>query len=171
MSLRALSDEEVILHFGDPAPFLGGDGRACVEWERKILALGRLPAPLPLCWNRAVQAVRFRAHYRVLHHLEAALAELHSFPEVWETVNDWGGVYEWRTLRQDRRRLSRHSWGIAVDMDVRDNPQGGPAKVHPLTIEIMERHGFAWGGLFRHAPIDAQHFEFADLELLGAPIE
>ena len=170
MSLHALSDPEVVEAFGDPTPFLGGDGRACLDWERKILAIGTLPAPIALCWDPRKVATRFRAHYRVVHHLEAALLELHSFPEVWETVNDWGGVYEWRTLRQDRRRLSRHSWGIAVDMDVRDNPQGGKPKVHPLTIEIMERHGFAWGGFFRHAPLDPQHFEFADLGLLGEPI-
>jgi len=165
--LRPLTQDEIRANFGDPTYYLGADGRVLPQWEVLTLDARDLPAPLPLQMNRSVMVTRFRCHHLVADHLEAALREAHANPEIWATINDWAGCYNFRPNRKDPRKLSIHCWGLGPDMDVNDNPQGAEPHVHPGLIEIMERHGFYWGGRFHGAAIDGMHWEFADLALLG----
>ena len=61
-----------------------------------------------------------------------------------------GGCWSPRLLRDARGgKLSRHAWGIAVTLKVTADER---------LIQIMARHGFAWGGGF--ARPDATHFEW-----------
>jgi D-alanyl-D-alanine carboxypeptidase-like protein len=54
--------------------------------------------------------------------------------------------------------VSRHAFGIAVDLNAPQNPYGEtPHQDHRL-IEVMERWGFVWGG--RWLVPDGMHFEF-----------
>lgn len=65
------------------------------------------------------------------------------------------------------RSLSRHSWGIAFDINVNWNgygvapaPKGARGSVVEL-VPIFESFGFAWGGYFRPDSLrDGMHFEF-----------
>jgi hypothetical protein len=54
--------------------------------------------------------------------------------------------------------LSRHSWGIALDANVKDNPYGKKSIMNPVIVEIFKRWGFCWGGDFKTT--DGMHFEF-----------
>jgi D-alanyl-D-alanine carboxypeptidase len=54
--------------------------------------------------------------------------------------------------------LSRHAWGLAVDLNASDNPYGGPSRQDPRLVEIMEAHGFVFGG--RWPTPDPMHFEY-----------
>ncbi len=163
--MKPLSDAQVIAAFGDPRPFIRADGTVAFPWEEQILATAMLPAPLPLSWAPATKVTRFKAHRRVAPLLTATFAELHATADLWATINDFGGCYNFRAQR-GAKVLSRHSWGIAVDIDVTDNPMGKPAHVDPRTVKIFEAHGFAWGGNFSGTRIDPMHFEFADLTRL-----
>jgi len=160
---RPLSTEQVIAAFGDPAKYLNAEGMPGREWEDEILAWCPLPAPLPLSWERSRTVERFRCHRLVRNSLKAALAAVYAVPEAWATVNDFGGCYAWRVQRKAAKILSRHCWGIAVDLDVGDNPFGREPQVHPMTLASFEAHGFAWGGRFSPRRRDGMHFEFADL--------
>jgi len=54
--------------------------------------------------------------------------------------------------------VSRHAFGIAVDINAPQNPYGEtPHQDHRL-VEVMERWGFTWGG--RWLVPDGMHFEF-----------
>ena len=77
------------------------------------------------------------------------------------TIGDWGGCYAYRTVRGAPRSPSRHSWGIAIDMDVGDNPMGSAGRVDPRMIDLMADGGFFWGGYFKGARRDPMHWEFA----------
>jgi hypothetical protein len=55
-------------------------------------------------------------------------------------------------------RLSHHSWGIATDLNVASNPAGTRPDQDPRLVEIMEEHGFTWGG--RWLIPDGMHFEW-----------
>lgn len=162
--LKALSQDELVRVFGDPAPYIMSDGMVAPAWERRILRMEVMPAPLPLLGAPGRVVTRFRAHYLISRFLQSALTELHSKPELWATINDWGGVYMFRRNTADRRRLSSHCWGLGPDMDVGDNAQGDDPQVHPGVIEVMNRWGFAWGGTFPKK--DGMHWEFADLARL-----
>lgn len=162
MPLIQLTTAEVIREFGDPAEYLRADGTIGEGWERAILAVATLPEPMPLCWDLARKVDHFRCHWRLVSVFEAALLDAQHDVEAWATINDFGGCYAFRTQRR-AKPLSRHSWGIAIDLDCCDNPFGRQPRVHPRLPKIFEAHGFLWGGNFRGDRKDGMHWEFADL--------
>lgn len=164
--LHPLTWEQATAAFGNPFLDLNLEGTAAPEWEAANLTFGRLPAPLPLSWIPGKMVVRFRCHRKIKCNFEAAFARVHAVPEAWKTINDFGGIYALRKQRGSSRP-SMHSLGIAVDLDVHDNPMGGVPQVHPHTIESFEAEGFYWGGRFADARRDAMHWEFADLDLVS----
>lgn len=73
-----------------------------------------------------------------------------------------GGCYVPRFIdRNPHRSLSRHAWGLAVDINVDTNPEGGASTQDPAVVAAFERWGFRWGG--RWNPPDPMHFELAGL--------
>ena len=163
--LRILTDEWVKKIFGDPAPFLNAEGRPGAKWEREILQFISLPAPLPLAWDRSILVKKIRCHKRIALWLKTALDQIYLVPSLWDTINDFAGCYEWRLSRKSRK-LARHSWAIAIDLDACDNPFGRKPRVAPEIVDIFTKCGFVWGGTFPPQRIDGMHFEFADVERL-----
>lgn len=53
--------------------------------------------------------------------------------------------------------LSKHAWGLAVDVNVDGNPRGTFETQHPRFTELMREAGFAWGGDWLVA--DPAHYE------------
>ena len=70
----------------------------------------------------------------------------------------YAGCFYPRRISTDGDSLSRHSWGIAVDVNVDLSLPGGGAPPHPEVIAAFERHGFRWGGEF--ITPDNHHFEW-----------
>jgi len=60
--LRLLSDEEVVSQFGSPDRFITEDGHASAGWEGQTLDKFRLPAPLPLSWDKQRLVTHARCH-------------------------------------------------------------------------------------------------------------
>lgn len=65
------------------------------------------------------------------------------------------------------KRLSSHTWGIAIDLNKAANeqgqtpaPAGAPGNLQRL-VPIFNQHGFAWGGHFKNSALDGMHFELA----------
>ena len=165
MALRYLSDNEVVRCFGDPTEFINEDGSIGKAWEIKILSSFPLPAALPYCADHGVKITRVRCNKRILSFLQAALGEIYDDKNLWGAIGDFGGCYNWRTQRKSKN-LSRHSWGIAIDIDVNDNPMNTKGIMPQKTIDIFKSYGFLWGGNFRTRK-DPMHFEFGDPSLLG----
>jgi hypothetical protein len=165
-----LSEHDVVAAFGDPAKYLLGDGTVSPIWEHHILGLIELPAPLPLSWNPGILVTRIRCHHLIAPRLARAFEDVFSVPEAWVDLDDFGGCYAWRPRRRNPHELSRHSWGIAVDLDVKDNPQGSPPHMHPATVAAFKAQGFEWGGDWSEPSTDGMHLEFEDLKRLGVPV-
>lgn len=157
-----LTDAQVIAAFGDPEPHVGFDGTVGASWELAILAPLALPAPLPLSWSPTVRVRLVRVHKRLLEPFRLALDAAHRDESAWASIDDLGGVYNFRRMKKSRR-LSRHSWAIAIDLDVRDNPDGGASRMHPGVIAAFEGQGFEWGGRWSRRERDPMHFEFSDV--------
>lgn len=147
--LRLLTDQEVVERYGDPAKYLADDGSVSAAWELAILDMFQLPKPLPLAWGG--KASRVRCHKLVKRELEGCFKRLAEVG-VWETIDDYGGVYNFRRNVNDRKRLSRHAWAIAIDLDTSGTP-------HPLVIQAFYDIGWYWGGWF--STPDPMHFEKA----------
>jgi hypothetical protein len=98
--------------------------------------------------------------------LEAVSRELDRLPKRYlKYLYPVGGTFKWRRIA-GTKRLSVHSFGAAVDINVKHSAywrwsRGGyryrneiPLKI----VEIFERHGFIWGGKWYH--YDTMHFEY-----------
>ena len=76
-------------------------------------------------------------------------------------VGRFGGCYNARLIRggDSGGFLSRHSYGIALDLNTSRNVFGGRVEMDARIVEIFRRWGFAWGGTWVRA--DGMHFEYA----------
>jgi|GEM_PF-1465279 len=76
-----------------------------------------------------------------------------------------GGTYIWRTNSNNASVLSLHSFGIAIDLDVGDNPNHGGTPPNCTTnmpadfVDVWKKYGFRWGGNYS-STCDAMHFEW-----------
>ena len=73
-----------------------------------------------------------------------------------------GNCYQPRFVDSDPSRgISYHAWGIAIDMNRVENPEGGANRQDPRLIAAFQQWGFRWGGSFY--PPDPMHFELAGI--------
>jgi hypothetical protein len=100
---------------------------------------------------------RVRCHRNIVIQLYYAMAEIQR-AGLADRIHTFDGCYVPRTQRGNRRALSAHAFGIAIDLDARSNMPGRRPAIDPRVVEIMERWGFRWGGRF--TPPDGMHFEF-----------
>jgi hypothetical protein len=108
--------------------------------------------------------VRAGCHRRIWAPLQGALNEvkragLEELIDV-DNTNKYGGCFYARLNRisGDLGYLSRHSWGMAFDMNTTTNAQGRAPNLDCRIVRIFRRWGFAWGGNF--TPADGMHFEY-----------
>lgn len=77
-------------------------------------------------------------------------------------TNHYGGCFAPREVRASGGttggNLSRHTWGMALDMNTATNPMGGVPTMDCRVVRIFRKWGFAWGGNF--STPDGMHFEW-----------
>jgi D-alanyl-D-alanine carboxypeptidase len=74
-------------------------------------------------------------------------------------VGEYAGCYNSRYVATiPSTRVSRHSWGIAFDINARSNCLGCKPTMNARVVKIFEKWGFVWGGRF--ALPDGMHFEW-----------
>jgi hypothetical protein len=99
-------------------------------------------------------------HRRIIPMLRGALRELadRGLAGLIDPAQ-YGGCYSPRFLnRTPAAGLSHHAWGVALDINVAQNPYGAEPRMDRRVVEVFERWGFTWGG--RWLVPDAMHFEF-----------
>jgi D-alanyl-D-alanine carboxypeptidase-like protein len=98
-----------------------------------------------------------KCNRKVLPQLRSAMLEIqrlglasliHSNAGCWSPRMQVGNTFD----------VSRHAFGIAVDLNAPQNPYGGKPHQDRRLVEVMERWGFVWGG--RWLVPDGMHFEF-----------
>lgn len=99
-----------------------------------------------LVWARVPILGEVRCHEAMIEPLSAALGQLEA--EGLAHVIDpaaFSGCWNARRIREGMP-LSKHAWGLAVDVNIDGNPYGDFATQHPRFVELMREHGFTWGG-------------------------
>ncbi len=105
---------------------------------------------------------RWRCHRAVLPDLVGALAQIEAeglahLIDVRDSRN--GGCWVARRIRgASGGALSRHAWGLAVDINPSTNAWGAVPTMDLRIVEIFREHGFAWGGTWTRP--DGMHFEW-----------
>lgn len=109
-------------------------------------------------------AIRAACNVKVRAAMQGALSEvvhqgLSRYVDV-NNTNAYGGCFypRYNRLAGKLGYLSRHSWGMALDMNTSNNAQGGVPHMDCRIVRIFRRWGFAWGGNF--TPSDGMHFEY-----------
>lgn len=137
--------------FGEFAasPNSNGTLNADPAWVRKNIRRVRLPI-----------LGTTSCHRLLLPQLRAALHELarRGLGDLLDP-GDFGGCFFPRYANLNTRSgISHHSWGVAFDVNVSQNPLGGEPRLDRRVVDVFERWGFTWGG--RWLLSDPMHFEF-----------
>lgn len=143
------SQVAVKTRFGEFA-YRPAGGRSIVQDEAWVEAHIRV-ARVPILGEVA-------CHREMLPALEGAMTALVD-AGLASLVNpaDYAGCYAPRLISPEEA-LSRHAWGIAVDLNATTNAYGEPPMQDHRLVDTMARWGFRWGGTWR-VP-DGMHFEY-----------
>lgn len=87
--------------------------------------------------------------------LEAALQEVVE-GGLADKIYQFGGCYNPRFIA-GTHSLSNHAFGLALDLNVPDNGRGTVGGMDKQIVEIFEKWGFTWGGVWHWT--DPMHFE------------
>ena len=98
-----------------------------------------------------------KCNKRIIPQLTGAMRELQA-RGLSRLIRTSNGCYSPRMQVGNTYALSRHAYGIAVDVNATRNPYGEAPDQDPRLVELMERWGFTWGG--RWLVPDGMHFEF-----------
>jgi hypothetical protein len=109
--------------------------------------------------TRTVPALgKVMCHRAVLPALEGALAELEQRNLLFLVDRaGYQGCFQ-PSVVSENGSISRHSWGVAADINFSKNPTGAASAVDPRLVEVMERWGFVSGGDWLIP--DPGHFEY-----------
>jgi hypothetical protein len=95
-------------------------------------------------------------HVGMISALRSAMTELEQ-ANLGFLVDTFHGCWNPRFIG-GARSISRHAWGVAVDINYQANVTGQTTTQDARLVETMERWGFTWGGNWL-VP-DAAHFEW-----------
>ncbi|MEA3451747.1 MAG: M15 family metallopeptidase, partial [Bacteroidota bacterium] len=121
---------------------------------------------LPSTVNKKILVTKIN---NVNQKIQAISNELDNLPHLHKYVNNMAGTFYWRKI-SGTNRLSTHSFGIAIDINVKySNYWKWEKNVNPNNlkyknkipleiINIFEKYGFIWGGKWYH--FDTMHFEY-----------
>lgn len=130
----------------------------------------KLPYPMPLAWDKNTKVSTMRCHKLVADKFTAVFNELlsvYGYEKIVELGIDlFGGCFNFRAMRGGSD-YSRHSWGIAIDLDPERNQLKETSKTarfarpeYKPMIDIFYKHGFE--SLGREKNYDWMHFQIKD---------
>lgn len=156
-----LTTKEIISAFGK-----AGD-------DRNLITIS-MPYPRIIAWDKSVVTKRMQCHKLVapkFFNVHKEILNHYGLDRITELeINLFGGCYNFRKMRGGSD-WSRHSWGIAEDLNPSKNglntkwgkSQFSKKEYKPM-IDIYYANGFVNQGIEKG--YDAMHFEFFDLKLL-----
>jgi hypothetical protein len=129
-----------------------------------------LPYPMRLSWEKSVEIRVIMCHKLVKDKLKAIFEEIlqvYGLAKIQELGIDlFGGCFNYRVMRGGTE-LSRHSWGVAIDLDPDRNQLKETSKTarfarpeYKQMIDIFYKNGFI--SLGREKNYDWMHFEIKD---------
>ena len=140
------------------------------ETGAEYLVTLNLPYPMRLAWDLETSVARMRVHKLVKDNFEAVFNDLlaeYGYEKLKELGIDlFGGCFAYRKMRGGTS-WSKHSWGIAIDLDPARNTlketkataRFARPEYKPM-IDIFYKHGFISYG--RERNFDWMHFELRD---------
>lgn len=151
-----MTTEQIIKKYGKPT-----------QSGTPYLTSIKLPYPMRLSWDKSTKVTTMKCHKLVANNFLAVFNDLlkhYGLAKLQELEIDvFGGCFNFRKMRGGSD-WSRHSWGIAIDLNPEKNELKTPfaksqfskPEYKPL-IDIFYKHGFINLGVEKN--YDSQHFE------------
>lgn len=150
-----LSTKQIIQIYGQP------------NQQGSYLTTIQLPFPMRLAWDKKTSVTKMRVHKKVSHDFINVFNDLlahYGYEKIKELGIDlFGGCFNFRQMRGGSD-YSRHSWGIAIDLDPERNQLKETSKTarfarpeYKPMIDIFYKHGFVNLGVEKN--YDWMHFE------------
>ena len=150
-----MKTEEIIKKYGEPNQ--GGI----------YLTSIKLPYPMKLAWDKSTKVTTIRCHKLVADNFSSVfneILEVYGLAKIQELGIDlFGGCFNFRSMRGGSD-YSRHSWGIAIDLDPERNQLKETSRTarfarpeYDKLHEIFEKYGFENMGKVKG--YDWMHFE------------
>jgi len=130
----------------------------------------KLPYPMRLSWDKDTKVTTMRCHKLVADKFLKIFEEIlstYGYDKIVDLGIDlYGGCFNFRKMRGGSD-YSRHSWGIAIDLDPERNQLKETSKTarfarpeYKPMIDIFYKHGFV--SLGREKNYDWMHFEIKE---------
>lgn len=150
-----LNTKQIIQIYGQP------------NQQGSYLTTIQLPFPMRLAWDKKTSVTKMRVHKKVAQDFTNVFNELlavYGLAKIQELGIDlFGGCFAFRAMRGSSD-YSRHSWGIAIDLDPERNQLKETSKTarfarpeYDKLHEIFEKYGFENMGKVKG--YDWMHFE------------
>lgn len=152
-----LTTEQTFKKYGTPNPT--GKG---------YLVTIQLPFKMRVAWSKKESVLKIQCHKLIATNLVGALQGIldhYGYDELVRLGIDlYGGCFNYRLMRGSSKTPSKHSWGIAIDIDPDRNLLHETSKTarfarpeYKAMIDIFYAHGFM--SLGREKNYDWMHFE------------
>ena len=136
----------------------------------KFLMTIDLPYPMRLAWDKKTTVTKMTCHRLVADNFLRVFKELlkeYGLPKIQELgIDIFGGCYNFRKMRGGTE-LSRHSWGVAIDLDPERNQLKETSKTarfarpeYKKMIDIFYKNGFESLGVEKN--YDWMHFQIKE---------
>lgn len=153
-----ITTKQLIAKYGQPT-----------ETGKEYLVTIPLPYPMVLAWDKTKVVNKITCHKLVADKLADIFKDIlahYGAAKISELgINRYGGCFNYRKMRGGND-WSRHSWGVAIDLDPERNQLHETAKTarfarpeYKAMIDIFYKHGFV--SLGREKNYDWMHFEVA----------
>lgn len=130
----------------------------------------KLPYPMRLAWDKDTKVTTMRCHKLAVQRFQLVFQDIlnkYGYEKIVELGIDlFGGCFNFRAMRGGSD-YSRHSWGIAIDLDPERNQlkesketaRFARPEYQPM-IDIFYKHGFE--SLGRECNYDWMHFQLKE---------
>lgn len=133
-----------------------------LKWanEAKFMVMYKVPQDIALNWiNSATNkpTTRIYVNKDMTAALEASLLALVETGHILE-LKTFDGCFNIRDVRGLPGTLSWHSYGLAIDLNAKENGLNKPPMLSEGFVKCFTDNGFVWGGNFSRK--DGMHFQF-----------
>ena len=153
-----LNTKQIIQIYGQP------------NQQGSYLTTIQLPFPMRLAWDKKTSVTKMRVHKKAAQDFINVFNELLAFYGLAKIqalgIDLFGGCFAFRAMRGGSD-YSRHSWGIAIDLDPERNQLKETSRTarfarpeYKPMIDIFYKHGFVNLGVEKN--YDWMHFEKKD---------